>query len=351
MANPGVPIEELKRRYDVWLACGRSYRKAAGKLGVERSSLRMSVSRYESEVLQADNPATAILPDFGDDDIPVEQIIEQQCERYEARKAHHSAHDFFPIAIRGKDPILLAFMGDPHVDADGCNWPLLKRDCEILRETPGAYAVNIGDAHNNWAGRLMHLYAAQETSKKTAYKLVNWLLRESGVNWLFWLAGNHDAWGDGMAVLYEMSRGAAPVFDWQAKFELVFENGRRCPVHAAHSFKGTSIYNPGHGMLRAAKFSQHCPRIYAQGHHHEYYMHHAVYEDLDLTYWGMKVRGYKWIDHYADVLQFGSNSYGATGAFVIDPRVPEEDPGFIRGFDDLAMAAQFLEFLKERPAG
>ena len=70
------------------------------------------------------------------------------------------------IKIKSNKPIGVAFVGDPHVDNNGCNWPLLRRDIAIMRDTPGMFAVNIGDVTDNWAGRLVRLYADQEMSKK-----------------------------------------------------------------------------------------------------------------------------------------------------------------------------------------
>lgn len=288
------------------------------------------------------------LPDFADDDISAAEIINHMKRRFERKFESHQQKQWFPVKMKSNEPIGLAFVGDPHVDDDGCNWPLLTRDVELLANTPGMHAINIGDTTNNWTGRLVKKYADQESSKKTGYKLAKWLLKDSGVNWLMWLLGNHDSWNDGATIISEMAADITPVFDWQARFVIEFPNGASCPVHAAHNFKGTSIYNPSHGAMRAAKFGQRCPRILMQGHHHDYHMVEGVYEDLDQTYWAGKCRGYKYIDSYADNLQFGQNSHGATVTAIIDP---SSDPGsstFIRMFPDLVQACDFLTYLRQR---
>ena len=374
MAGHFLSEPELKYRVEVARFYDWNYSHAGRCLDLDRKSIKGAVERARPLGLADDAPeegytppiklyedyppftldaATsgkhkkAVLPDFGDDDIPVKDIISSMSERFEKRFEHKQNRTWFDIKITEDKPMLLAAIGDIHADSDGCNWSLLERDLSLLASTPGAYAIHLGDATNHWAGRLLSLWSKQETSRKTGYKLVRYIMFDAGVNYLLWLLGNHDQFGDGGAsVLEEMARHKLALFDWQAKFNLVFPNGKKCPCHFAHSFKGTSIYNPGHGMLRAAKFSQACPRIYAQGHHHEFYMHQGVYEDLDLTYWGSKTRGYKFIDEYADRHQFGSNTHGATVAIIINPLLEERQSGFIQVFPDLLEGVNYLNYLR-----
>lgn len=315
----------------------------AKERGIPRQTIQSQLRKArkaetDGQLLPPDeSPLKARIPDFGEDDVPIEEIITAMDRRFTKRAAYKDRREWFPVAMPDSFPVGIAFVGDPHLDDDGCNWPLLREHVGLLK-APGVYAVNIGDSSNNWAGRLMRLYANQESSKKTAYKLVRWFMHDAGVPWLLWLLGNHDAWGDGAAVIHEMARGTVEVFDWQAKFVLTFPNGFECPTWAAHSFKGTSIYNPVHGAMRAAKFGQKCPRLLVQGHHHEYSTFHGIYEDLDLDYWAVKARGYKFLDDYADLHQFGSNSYGATVLGVIDPQT-----GKIRCYEDLAEGVAELQ--------
>ena len=81
-------------------------------------------------------------------------------------------------------------------------------------------------------------------------------------------------------------------------------------------------------------------------HHHEW--GYFVTEDVDtkLSTHMIKTRGYKYVDEYADRHQFGSQDDGATMSVVIDPRVEESNPGFIRVFEDLRLARNYLNFLR-----
>ena len=327
-----------------------SIANSARSLNIPESTLRSRINKAKADGMSPfHGPTTAAptLPDFGEDDIDVEKIIDHMSERFKRLHAHYKAKEWFDINMPDNNPIGLCLMGDPHVDDNGCNWPLLKDDCNIMASTPGMYCVQMGDASNAWAGRLMRLWADQDTSRNTAYKLIEWLMRDSGVKYLLCLLGNHDTMSaENAYTLKQMLKDTVQVFDWQAKFNIVFPNGKKCPTWLAHSMKGSSIYNILHGTMRAAKFSTIPIRILGQGHHHEW--GYYVTEDVDtkLSTHLIKTRGYKYVDEYADRHQFGSQDDGATMTAIIDPRVEESHPGFIRVFEDLRLARDYLNYLR-----
>src|SRR5260221_3586006 len=48
----------------------------------------------------------------------------------------------------------------------------------------------VGDLTDNWTGRLVRLYADQEMSKKQAWKLAKYLLKDTKIRWLCHILGN-----------------------------------------------------------------------------------------------------------------------------------------------------------------
>lgn len=80
---------------------------------------------------------------------------------YERAKRNADARKWFEIKVTEERPIGLLFVGDPHVDDNGCSWPLLRKHAGICRDTEGMYAINIGDSTNCWGGRLIKKYADQ----------------------------------------------------------------------------------------------------------------------------------------------------------------------------------------------
>jgi len=347
---PARPLdpELMRETLEVVASTNGNVAAAAKVLNLSDSTLRHRLRRAEQMGISFQEKKTLpVLPDFGEGDVPIEKIIDHMSDRFKRKHAHHKAKEWFDIDMPDNKPIALCLMGDPHVDDNGCNWPLLKEDCDIMATTPGMYCVQMGDASNAWAGRLMRLWADQDTSRDTAYRLIEWLMVGSGVNYLLCLLGNHDTMSaENAYTIKQMLKKTVQVFDWQAKFSISFPNGRKCPTWLAHSMKGTSIYNILHGPMRASKFSSIPIRILAQGHHHEW--GYFVTEDVDtkLSTHLIKTRGYKFVDEYADRHQFGSQDDGATMTAIIDPRVEESHPGFIKVFEDLRMARDYLLYIR-----
>jgi hypothetical protein len=315
-------------------------------LGIPRPTFQ---HRLRSAVLakvepEKERPSYA-LPEFPDNDIPVKDIIESMSRRFQKRQTYQNALKWFPIKLRDNKPIGLALVGDPHVDDDGCNWPQLRADIEIMKQD-GIYAVQIGDPNNNWAGRLIRLYANQETSKDTAWKLTKWFLRDSGVRWLAWLDGNHGAWNDGARIMREMNIKHIPMADWQAQFKLVFPNEAECRVWASHDFPGHSMWNTLHAAQKAAH-TKDWAHIYACGHKHNWALHHEESASRGFCYWLARCRGYKYIDDHAERMGHASQQYGATVLAVIDPNATDDNASVVC-FSNLERGADYLKWLRKK---
>ncbi len=285
-------------------------------------------------------------PGFPSDQMPAGELITRLCGDFERRHQAQQAKRWFPVRVKMEGPIGVAFLGDPHVDDDGCNWPLLKRDLDIIRATPGMYAANIGDSENNWAGRLAHLYSQQNTSRATAKQLVEWLFEGSGVEWLVLLLGNHDSWGDNAAVLERIGRGGSPLADWQAQLRLVFPNERQGRIWAAHNFPGNSMWNPLHGAQKTARFNG-SAHLYVCGHTHEWACFTTEDANRASTFWCARARGYKFLDSYAENLGYMPQQEGAAITSVWDPDA-KSNAGFLHCFADLEEAAEFLVWKRQR---
>ena len=173
MSNPGQPdalyVEAMQALADE----NGNQSAAARRLGIKRETFRGRIARASQLGITAHGKPNEgpVLPDFPADDIPIEKVIDQMCERFEMRRASHAAHTWFPIKFPDDQPIGIMWWGDPHLDDNGCNMPLIKRYAEICKTTEGLWSANIGDTTNNWIGRLVRLYADQDTSLKTARRL------------------------------------------------------------------------------------------------------------------------------------------------------------------------------------
>lgn len=272
------------------------------------------------------------------DDIGINELLDLMVTRSQKRQEHEAAKDWRKITIDTIEPVVFAFMGDPHMDDDGCDWVQLKNDVALMT-LPHVYSINIGDSSNNWIGSLMRLYANQETSSKSARRLIKWLMTGAGINWLLWVIGNHDAWGDGAEILELMNPGHIVMQDWQAKFRVAFANGVEIPIWASHNFKGHSMYNKLHGPLRAALLRGGA-EIYVAGHLHTFGIMVDEEPDTGKTFLAIRVSGYKRQDSNAIRNGFPAATKGATVGVVFDPRTRAKI-----AFEDLASAVRYRDAL------
>lgn len=336
-----APISEtvLANTKKVYLANDRNIRKTAQELGIARSTLQNRLDKIDV------GTEDLIFPDLPSSELDPKELIAQAAVRFERHLVAREARRWMEIKIKTNKPIGLAFVGDPHVDDPGCNWPLLNRDISILANTPGLFATNMGDLTNNWVGRLIRLYADQEMSKKQAWKLAKYFMRDAGINWLCHIIGNHDAWNDGPYLIKANAAPEVPVEDYQARFQLVFPNEQTVRIHAAHDFPGHSQWNELHSAKKKSMMGEQAD-IYACADKHNWQIQEGENADRGFVYWLIRSRGYKFIDHYADQLGFASQKNGATVTAIINPTV--EGPRRIRCFPELEEAAEFLTYLRAR---
>lgn len=326
-----------------------SMNKAAAALNISRAAVQMACKRHAARIEQAGAPSVPVADVLPPSDLPITEIIAMQAKRFTQRLEHHKAKRWREFTIPTAGPYGLMFFGDPHVDDNGCNWPLLQSHCALAAKTEALYAINIGDSTNNWTGRLARLWAEQDTSSSTARAMAKWLLSESGVPWFLWLHGNHDLWdGPVGAGWFEAHR---PHFvameDWQAKVVLRSPNGHALRLWAAHNFKGNSIWNNMHGLERAAQM-QDWAHLYVAGHHHDTGLRQGENPHRGFCYWLARARGYKFMDNFAELHGFGEHQHGASVLAVIDPAA--DKPNAVQCFLDPFEGAEFLAWKRRKAA-
>jgi calcineurin-like phosphoesterase family protein len=212
------------------------------------------------------------------------------------------------------------------------------------------YAVNIGDSGNFWGGRLIRKYADQDTSVHTARRLVEWLLLGSGIPWLVWLFGNHEPMGDAQPLIRQMNKrhgtNCVPMFDWEARFKLVFPNGFEFKINAAHDFPGNSMWNPIHGAVKAAKFGNDVDLL-VHGHKHNWAISQWEQPEQGNTPLMIRVRGYKHMDSYAQRIGKYEQDEGQSILVVFNPGAKTR-AGKMVPFVDIEEGAEYLTFLRNK---
>ena len=217
---------------------------AARESGLNRSTFdsryQRAVDRFGKEIEERKKEEIE-LPVFPEDDIPVSDILDTMERRFEKRANAAAARKWFTIKVKNSEPMGLCFIGDPHIDSNGCNIPLLRRDIKLMQQ-PGMFCVNMGDTTDgDWPGRLMRLHAQSDQSITTARRLADWFLNHTNLKWQAILIGNHDARGEGAEILRRMNVQKIPMMDWSAHWKVKFSNDRECKIICAHDFPGHSM--------------------------------------------------------------------------------------------------------------
>lgn len=323
--------------------------EAAKSLGLSRTTLRDRIKageKWYGDVTR--ETAFAIdFPDLPSGEMDIEELIEHRKDRFTKRVTAAQAREWMEFKMKFDGPYGLCFVGDPHMDDNGCNWPLLEHHINMVRETDGMFGIGLGDYTNNWSGYLSQkIHPHQETTRSQAWQLAEWFF--GAIPWMLLIKGNHDMWsmshGTGDPLDY-MKRGEAPLEDWEARFVVKSNNGHKVRIHVAHNFKGHSQWNPLHGLMKKARFSgEAC--LYVAGDRHNW----AVYQEEDPEkgniFWAARARGYKYIDPHARHLGFEEQKFGCSITAVIDPTVTGPECMYV--FASVDEACEFLDFKRAK---
>jgi hypothetical protein len=312
-------------------------------MGVSRETFRDRVG-YALE-MQAKGKKGFTVPELPSKLRPVEELLDERERKFEQVNLAEEARRLINVRVNIDGPIGISHFGDPHVDDDGTNIGLLRRHIDIIKRTEGLFAGNIGDAMNNWAGRLVGLYAEQSTSAQEAWQLGEWFVRS--VDWLYFLDGNHGCWsGSGDPVQWMLKHCNTVHENMGARLNLIFPNGREVRVNTAHDWPGHSMWHPTHGQLKAAKtrFRDH---VFVAGHTHVSGYMTAFDEDTKLISHLLRVGAYKTHDRYGKQLNLPNQSYFENAVTIIDPYAKSER-GLVHVCLDVEEGADYLAWKRQR---
>jgi len=154
-----------------------------------------SNSLPESRVIVGEDPKAgkvSVIPQWNDDYDPDKAWASAE-ER--GRKAIRKAIDSGTFDVNfEKGPIAISVISDQHIaPGSTCDFQRMREDAELIRETPGFYAVFGGDGVDNHIKHRSALIHAQ-SSPDQQWKLFDHYLQLFGDKILAIISGNHDAW-------------------------------------------------------------------------------------------------------------------------------------------------------------
>ena len=255
------------------------------------------------------------------DELPsIEQKIEQKCYSYIQQQNDRDKKDIF-IKNLPTRPVGILNLGDPHLDDNNCNWPMLRSIINSIKGVDDVYGGNIGDTINNWVGRLAALYAKQSTTFEEALELSQWFA--NSLDWLYWVMGNHDHWNQGSLILKYLLREATVdvIADHESKIILRFENDVDVKFYVRHDWKGRSMYNVVHGLVKDHVMGSRWADICIGGHLHVWGLWQSETPD-GVPRIAARIRGFKYYDDFALEKGFYNYKFGAAMLTIVDPLAP-----------------------------
>lgn len=338
--------EEVARRVQAYQQCG-SYDKAAKMTGVSATRIRETVKQWGTK---PDEVKPFTVPSLPSGDLTIDELRAARRKVFERKDEGARARKLIPVKVNLDGPIGILHFGDPHIDDDGCDFPRLEADVELVNRTEGLFGGNVGDLHNNWIGRLARLYANQSTTAKQAWMLVEWFVQS--IDWLYIVKGNHDLWsGSGDPLDFIKRYSDVGVMEAHgARLELNFPNQKKVRINARHDFSGHSMWNPNHGPVKAisAGWRDH---ILTCGHKHTTGYGPPLKDPASgLISWPLRCAGYKKHDGYADEMGLPDQNISPSILTIIDPQFADDDPRLITPFLSADEGVDFLKW-KRRQLG
>lgn len=309
-ATKGFSREKIKNAVEEF----GSNRAAARALGVDHSTVN-----YHMRLI-------ATVPELPDEHRSIERLISDRKDEFTRKRVAEEAAFLVPVKINCDGPIGICHFGDPHLDDPGCDIAAVECDTDTVRETEGMIGASVGDYQNNWVGRLAtYLDAEQQTTRREAFKLVEWMFTRC--EWLYLVGGNHDAWSGGRDPLEYMTRKGAGLFRYNGvRLELQFPNKRKVRVNCRHDYKGWSQWNEIHGAMKSARMGAARDHLFTCGHKHVNGLGIVATYDNDgpIVSKCIRVASYKKYDSYAEKLGIFSSPPAPAVVTIIDPA--EQDP-------------------------
>jgi hypothetical protein len=335
-----LPDATLLEAVEAVRKAGGNKAEAARVLGWEYQTIvsRCNVAEKRGFVRAAPAPSAHV---------PLPMLIERLKDDYARKRENANASKLARVHVTMDGPVGMLVFGDPHLGSHLTNWPALERDINLIKDTEGLFATNIGDTGDNWTGKLAHLWADNEMSASTEARLTHWFIEELADQWLLLLYGNHDLWsGAGSALPWLAQQHGILDANWSQRVALQFPNGREVRVGAYHGANGHSMWNSVHGGIKLAKMG---PRdhLICAGHIHQSQILYPVV-DPGSGEWStvLQVGSYKDIsDNYGKRLGGGERNAFPSAVVIINPaaRTPA---GLLRVFPDTEEGADFLTYLR-----
>lgn len=304
----------------------------------EESSSQTRIRLLESEVQRLKSSGPRVVPELSDD---WDGAKEWQRAEVDAKRRIERAEKVGRFSVNFQGPVGISFISDQHI-APGTpvDFERMRIDAELVRDTPGFYAVLAGDGVDNHIKHRPAILAAR-SQPDDQYKLFDHYLGIFGEKVLAVISGNHDAWTNAFAGVDMLGRVVEANRVCYAPDEamLTVKVGK-CDYALAvrHQYRFNSAFNQTHSVKQWYNFGEQPFDVGCIAHHHEHAIEQFVRHGA--RRWACRPGSYQIHSKYSR--QFGFNrTYPSCPTFILFP-----DERRIIGFGDLQDAVDAWEGLK-----
>lgn len=338
---------EVARR----LASGENATHLARNMGLRPCTVQQYARTMRDDLRPERDNVPFVKPSLPSADEPLDELLARRRREAVRAIAADGARQIIKIPITTDGPIGLLTVGDPHLDDPGCNFGLLESHIGMVAARKRYLLAScVGDLTNNWVGRLARLYASQGTTVSDAWRLVEWMVKRAGVDWLYFIRGNHDVWSGSSDPLDWILKDRAGVDEPHGvRLELSHPCGAKTRIHARHDFKGHSQFNGLHGLVKETLFG-HRDHILIAGHRHFGADAGEVMPDGVVAQL-VRVSGYKVVDDYAKQGGFPRRPIHPSALIVVDPSKPETQRDHVWLAPTVEEGVEYLDWKRARYEG
>lgn len=271
------------------------------------------------------------------------EIANEKSKAFEALRSNQQIE--FP-----NEPMGLVILSDQHIGGSGADTQRMKYDAQVVANTPNMHAVLTGDAINNFIvsklnhARAMDALRVDEQWQALKHYLGFFLDSNGKSKIVASLSGNHEQWTTKIAG-FDMLRGLMPehvLYDTDEINTKIKVGGFDSSWLFRHKTRYNSLYNVLHGAKQTVRMNNSdAPDVIVAAHIHRGAVYEQFYHNGQKKL-GLLTGTYKVTDPYSRESGFGGGGKGNCLTVVITP------DGQMQPFDDVKLAADFLEFQRMR---
>jgi hypothetical protein len=269
------------------VAAWSRFNTVSGVSGAMRCSERRARRLRPSGIVPSQVPASAVeemrqaAQSSMDWDEPLQDVWKRAEDRCARDIWRAQSQGNFKWTAPGKS-LLLTFVSDMHI-APGtpCDFKRMREDAELIRDTPGCFAVLAGDQVDN---HIKHKQAVinSRSTPEDQYRLFEYYLGILGPKCLVVTSGNHDDWTKqyaGVDVLGRIVRDNRVFYSPDEAWLDLKVGSQNYTVGVRHQYRFGSQFNQTHTVKQWLRMGPREFDLGVIGHHHEAAIEQVIYRN------------------------------------------------------------------------